>query len=58
MLLHDKGKVVSKEFLMQELWQDTEGTNAALRNLLLRLRKKLGDKEIIQNHQNYGYYIE
>lgn len=57
-LVRDKGKIISKEFLLQELWEDQEGTSAALRNLLLRVRKKLGDKEIIKNHQNYGYYVE
>ncbi len=61
-LLSEKGNVVSREQLMQALWNTDEFvTDASLTVLISRLRNKLrevsGDREIIHTRKGIGYYI-
>ena len=61
-LLEDRGKVVEREKLMQQLWNTDEFvTDASLTVLVSRLRSKLrdisGGKEIIGTKKGRGYYI-
>lgn len=61
-LLSDKGNVVSREQLMQALWNTDEFvTDASLTVLISRLRNKLrevsADREIIHTRKGIGYYI-
>lgn len=62
-LLSEHGAVVSREKLMQQLWNTDEFvTDASLTVLVSRLRAKLneitGGKEIIMTRKGRGYYIE
>ena len=61
-LLSDKGNVVSREQLMQALWNTDEFvTDASLTVLISRLRNKLrevsADREIIHTRKGIWYYI-
>ncbi|GAA0268194.1 response regulator transcription factor [Faecalicatena contorta] len=62
-LLSKKGSVVSREKLMQQLWNTDEFvTDASLSVLVSRLRAKLnevtGGSDIIVTKKGMGYYIE
>lgn len=62
-LLMRKGSVVSREKLMQQLWNTDEFvTDASLTVLVSRLRAKLkeasGGEELIRTKKGIGYYIE
>lgn len=57
-LLKNRGEVISQDRLIAEIWDEDEGTRRALRNLVLRTRKKFGERNIIKSHLYNGYYIE
>ena len=62
-LLARRGNVVSREKLMQQLWNTDEFvTDASLSVLISRLRSKLNDvtggSDIIVTKKGMGYYIE
>lgn len=62
-LLSKRGGVVSREKLMQQLWNTDEFvTDASLTVLVSRLRTKLneitGGKDVIMTRKGMGYYIE
>lgn len=54
LLIIEKGKVVSYESIYNVL--DTDMTDGALKSLMLRLRKKIGDK-CIRNLSKIGYML-
>jgi len=56
-LLRNKGKIVSNHALMNLLWEDSVNLNT-LNVLVKRLRKKLGNKNIIKTKRDLGYIIE
>jgi len=56
-LLYNRGKIVSSDALTNLLWEDNVNSNT-LNVLLKRLRKKLGDKNIIKTKRELGYIIE
>lgn len=57
-LLKNRGEVIPQDRLIGEIWEESEGTRRALRNLVLRTRKKFGETNIIKSHLYSGYYIE
>lgn len=62
-LMERRGRVVSRESLMQQLWSTDEFvTDASLTVLISRLRVKLrdisGGEEIIRTKKGSGYYVE
>lgn len=62
-LLSKRGAVVSREKLMQQLWNTDEFvTDASLTVLISRLRTKLNEvtngKDVILTRKGMGYYIE
>ena len=62
-LISSKGQIVSREELMQALWNTDEFvTDASLTVLVSRLRNKLheisGDKEVIFTKKGMGYYLK
>lgn len=63
MLLAKRGCIVSREKLMQQLWNTDEFvTDASLTVLISRLRAKLGEitdgNDVIVTKKGMGYYIE
>jgi len=56
-LLRNKGKIVSNNALINLLWEDSVNLNT-LNVLVKRLRKKLGNKNIIKTKRDLGYIIE
>ncbi len=56
-LAKERGSVISKKSILEELWGDEIGSEAALRNLVLRLRKKLEPYDILKNYRGYGYAL-
>jgi len=56
-LLISKEDIVSKEEIQDSVWQDEIMSDSALKNLLLRLRKKVG-KEFIKTVTNIGYKLQ
>lgn len=57
-LLSQRGSVVHQETLLSEIWGAEGGSGRALRNLILRARKKFGEHNIIKSHLYSGYYID
>ncbi len=55
LLLKNRGKLITNECINDVIW-DNEMTTQALRNMILRLRQKIGDKVIV-NVQSLGYII-
>ena len=55
-LIENKGRVVSKDFLLKILYEDILSNRALLR-LINRLRKKLKNEVVIKNKQCVGYMI-
>ena len=57
-LIKNSNRVVSHEELKVNMWEDEfEATDSALKNLLNKLRKKIG-KETISNISGVGFRIE
>ncbi|SHH23003.1 DNA-binding response regulator, OmpR family, contains REC and winged-helix (wHTH) domain [Anaerosphaera aminiphila DSM 21120] len=53
LLIENKGRVVTKEIIMEKIWYDSE-TDNIISVTLNRLRKKVGD-DLITNHYGVGY---
>jgi len=56
LLLKNKNNLVSKEELLAYVWQGEYASEDALKNLLLRLRKKIGS-ESITSLKGFGYRL-
>lgn len=57
-LINNQNRVISQEELKEMIWQDTfDATDSALKNLLNKLRGKIG-KESISNTSGIGYRLE
>ena len=59
LLSHNEGKVVSREFLIKEIWNDYGGADEGLTQAISFLRKVIGDKkkEIIETVPKKGYIL-
>ena len=57
LFLRYEGELLSEEFLINEIWDYKHKTISALRNLILRLRVKIG-KDYIVSVNGYGYKIK
>lgn len=56
--IENNHRVISHEEIKSEIWKDTfDATDSALKNLLTKLRKKIG-KESIKNISGIGFRIE
>ncbi|QKF77769.1 response regulator transcription factor [Arcobacter defluvii] len=56
-LFNKKNQLVMKEELIAFIWKEQNHGEDALKNLIYRLRKKIG-KELIENHKNLGYSLK
>jgi DNA-binding response OmpR family regulator len=56
LLLKNKNSVITKDDINSILWEDEFMSESALKNFLLRLRKKLG-KDFFYTIQNIGYRL-
>ncbi|KIM10145.1 MAG: hypothetical protein KU37_11725 [Sulfuricurvum sp. PC08-66] len=56
LLLRHRGQVVTYETLMRVF--DEEMSDGALKNLILRLRKKMGDDSALRNLAKVGYLLQ
>ncbi|MEA2050906.1 MAG: winged helix-turn-helix domain-containing protein, partial [Campylobacterota bacterium] len=56
LLIKNKHKITTKEDIQIAVWQDTPMSDAALKNMILRLRKKI-NKDIFLTIQNIGYKL-
>jgi len=56
LLIKNKHKVTTKDDIQRGVWKDETMSDAALKNMLLRLRKKV-DKDIFVTVQNIGYKL-
>ncbi|MEA3513337.1 MAG: response regulator [Campylobacterota bacterium] len=56
LLINNKSTIVTKEDLSREVWEDSAMTEAALKNFLLRLRKKAG-KDSFKAIHNVGFKL-
>ncbi|MGM9899025.1 MAG: response regulator transcription factor [Bacilli bacterium] len=57
-LLENKGKVVSREDILEELWGDTDGLQSRTVDMHIKsLRKKLNDESLIQTVFGVGYKV-
>lgn len=56
MAIRNKNRLLTREMLEELVWEGEEMTEAALRNLLFRLRKRLG-KEAIATVQDMGFLL-
>jgi len=59
LLTQNEGKVVSREFLIKEIWNDYGGADEGLTQAISFLRKVIGDqkKEIIETVPKKGYIL-
>ncbi|MGM0533734.1 MAG: response regulator transcription factor [Campylobacterota bacterium] len=57
LLLENKNAVVSKERVLQHVYNRQEKSDSALKNLVLRLRKKL-DTDVIKTVSGVGYTLK
>jgi DNA-binding winged helix-turn-helix (wHTH) protein len=59
LLTENEGKVVSREFLIKEIWNDYGGADEGLTQAISFLRKVIGDqkKEIIETVPKKGYIL-
>ncbi len=57
LLLSNKNRIISKSEIHDVVWNNREMTDAALKNLLGELRKKL-QCDVIKNQPARGWYIE
>ena len=56
LLQKNKGKIVSKDMIQKYIWEDDVMSEAALKNLIFRVRKKV-DLEFIETVTNMGYRL-
>lgn len=56
-LYNKKNQLVFKDELITLIWKEEKYSEDALKNLIYRLRKKVG-KELIENHKNLGYLLK
>lgn len=56
LLINNKTKIVTKEQVEASIWQDTEMTESALKNFLMRVRKKAG-KTFFTTIQSVGFRL-
>jgi len=56
LLLNNKTKIVTKEQVEAYIWQDSEMTESALKNFLMRVRKKAG-KTFFTTIQSVGFRL-
>ena len=57
LLLRNKGRLVGREVVEYEVWDGEEMSEAGLKNLLTRLRKKIG-KEVIRTVSGSGFILQ
>jgi DNA-binding winged helix-turn-helix (wHTH) protein len=59
LLSNNEGKVISREFLINEIWNDYGGADEGLTQAIFFLRKVIGDrnKEIIETVPKKGYIL-
>ena len=57
LLLRNKGRLVDREAVEYEVWDGEEMSEAGLKNLLTRLRKKIG-KEVIRTVSGSGFILQ
>lgn len=59
LLSEHRNVALKKETLVHELWEGDfeEASDNALRNMVLRIRKKLNNRDIIKNISGYGYIL-
>lgn len=56
-MYNNKNQLILKDKLIDIIYKDQNYSENALKNLIYRLRKKLG-KGIIENHKNLGYLLK
>ncbi len=56
LILKNKNSIVSKEQIEERIWENNEMSDSALKNLILRLRKKI-DKSIFTTVPKLGYKL-
>jgi DNA-binding response OmpR family regulator len=59
LLAENEGRIVSTDYMYEKVWKQASdsGTGSALRNVISRLRKKLGKAFIIENDRETDGYI-
>ena len=57
LLVHNIDNHVSNNQLIRYIWEGTEISNATIRALIMRLRKKLGNDSTIKNLKGRGYSL-
>lgn len=57
LLIKNFSKVVSKETISYHIWQDEQMSDSALKNFILRFRKKIG-KDILVTVSGIGYKLK
>jgi DNA-binding response OmpR family regulator len=58
LLYNNREKVLSKDIIFDNVWNNEECSDKALRNLISRVRKKLDGYISIKNLQNIGYMLK
>lgn len=56
LLIENKNNIISKQTVAQIIWEDEVMSESALKNFLLRVRKKVG-KDLFYTIQNIGYRL-
>ncbi len=56
LLIANKNGITTKEQIDQHIWEDSKMSESALKNFLLRVRKKVG-KDLFYTIQNLGYRL-
>lgn len=56
LLLQNKNRIIKKEDISEVIWNDNTMSESALKNFLLRVRKKVG-KDFFYTIQNVGYRL-
>jgi DNA-binding response OmpR family regulator len=59
LMAENEGRILSTDYIYEKVWKQTPdgGTGSALRNVISRLRKKLGKAFIIENDREADSYI-
>ncbi len=57
-LIDNQGAIVSKDTLIETIWQDYPGAQNSLHNSISRLRTVLRNKDIIKTHPKLGYSFQ
>ena len=57
LLIKNRDSITSHEEIQRDVWQDEIMSRAGIKNLILRLRKKV-DSELILTHSNLGYRLK